>query len=353
MSSQNTHITLSKSFKRNQCKKALHAIKKAKIEKPNNSTIGGGGSTFNSSVNQIEERTNIFYDPLKDSYYDGKKTLAPQSTQPIPITTEVPAKFMDLLESEIFNHTSLMNSLIKKLLWKEFALWSCFAIGPKFVQQFRHHCSHLWSQVNNIYRCVKAQDNPLEGHNIQKTFLRHPNDKLYIAKETTKRVASGINLKSYRHIFNPQCFTNTFGETVVDFFDIDKISARETEVVVDNYCKHMFDNPSHQSNQFKSDLIEHFGCFTDSNNMPYTTTNTASSHNKAYQKCVWSLIEGLQPLSGVVNEYLKTNYPSLYSKMKNLDLGPNFGSLFADYALDWDGNNEDVGSSQKYTSPKL
>ncbi|RIB30962.1 hypothetical protein C2G38_2151071 [Gigaspora rosea] len=39
--------------------------KKAKIEKSDSSIVGEGASIFNSSANQIEERTNIFYDPLK------------------------------------------------------------------------------------------------------------------------------------------------------------------------------------------------------------------------------------------------------------------------------------------------
>ncbi|CAG8446556.1 10837_t:CDS:10 [Acaulospora colombiana] len=134
--------------------------------------------------------------------------------------------------------------------------------------------------------------------------------------------------QGYQHVFNPQCFANSFGESVVDFFDIGRISARESEAVVDRYCKHMFDDPTHQSKQFKSDLIEHFGCFTDSNNMPYTTTNTASSHHKAHQKCVQDLIKGLQPISGSVNKYLETTYPVLYSKMKKLDLGPNVPNSF-------------------------
>ncbi|CAG8510214.1 19556_t:CDS:2, partial [Gigaspora rosea] len=30
-----------------------------------------------------------------------------------------------------------------------------------------------------------------------------------------------------------------------------------------------------------------------------------------------------------------------------------FGSLFADFKLDWGSNNEEAESSQKYTSPKL
>ncbi|CAG8836042.1 17081_t:CDS:2, partial [Gigaspora margarita] len=302
MSSQNSPIILSKSSKRNQRKKELRAIKKAKIKNPNNSIIGGDDSTFNSSANQIKERTNIFYDSLKHKVQSETCKLTKEETQQYVLFHDLrPSNYrqstvytdpwftflekfiekrwqrlvvQELLDqgvlsshhlniisdvvqkklyeddyndkktlapqkSEVFNHTSLVNPSTKKLLWKEFALWLYFTINPKFVQQFCHHCSHLWSQVNHIYRCVEAQDKPLEGHNIQETLLWHPSDKLYIAKETTKIVASGINHKGYCHIFNPQCFTNILGKTIVDFFDIDKISAMESEVAVDNYYKHM------------------------------------------------------------------------------------------------------------------
>ncbi|CAG8856122.1 2592_t:CDS:2, partial [Gigaspora margarita] len=68
----------------------------------------------------------------KDSYNDGKKTLTSQSTQPIPTTNEMPMKFVNLLELEIFNNESIENPSTRKILWEEFANWSCFAVGPKF-----------------------------------------------------------------------------------------------------------------------------------------------------------------------------------------------------------------------------
>ncbi|CAG8823590.1 11572_t:CDS:1, partial [Gigaspora rosea] len=129
---------------------------------------------------------------------------------PIPTTNEMPTKFVNLLESEIFNNESIENPSTRKILWEEFADWSCFAVGPKFGKQFHHHCYRLWSKVNHMYQYVEAQDN----HNIQETLLRHPDNKLYIAEETTKLVASGINLKGYCHIFKPQCFLNISGETI-------------------------------------------------------------------------------------------------------------------------------------------
>ncbi|CAG8847059.1 32719_t:CDS:2, partial [Gigaspora margarita] len=53
-------------------------------------------------------------------------------SQPIPTTNKMPTKFVNLLESEIFNNESIENSSTKKILWEEFADWSCFAVGPKF-----------------------------------------------------------------------------------------------------------------------------------------------------------------------------------------------------------------------------
>ena len=74
---------------------------------------------------------------------------------------------------------------------------------------------------------------------------------------------------------------------------------------MDQYYQHTLSVKSHQSKQFKKDLIEHFGEFADSNNMPYTTANTTSSHCKEHQECVQNLIQGLQPISGSVNKHLK------------------------------------------------
>ncbi|CAG8641227.1 8033_t:CDS:2 [Paraglomus brasilianum] len=258
------------------------------------------------SDHHLEILSNIIQENLYEDDVARKKSLPPQSIQAIPTFSDIPQEFMCLLESEIFILDGLADQMERnyskespehKQLWKEFALWACFFAGPNFNQRFRHYCRRL---------C----------------------DKLSIAEETTEIVVSGVSLNGFQHVFNSQCFTNTLEETVVDFFNIDKVSARKSEAVVDKYCKHMFDDPTHQSKNFKTDLIEHFGCFADSNNLPYTTSNTASSHHKAHMECVKSLIQGLQPLSNSVNNYFEATYPNLYTKMKKLDLGPNVPKSF-------------------------
>lgn len=265
----------------------------------------------------------------KGNNNDNKKSLPPQTTQPISPSFEFPVRFMDLLELEVFNNS---NSSVSKSLWKEFALWACFKIGPNFIQQLRHHCRRLWSQTQHVHQHIKAEDKQLQENNIHETFFRNPKDKLYIANETTKEIVNDINLKGYHHIFEPQCFKNSLGETIVDFFELDsQMAVENARIVVDQYYQHTLTHKSHQSKQFKDDLIEHFGGFADSNNLPYTTANTTSSHCKEHQKCVQDLIQGLQPISGSVNKYLETTYPVYYSKLKKLDLGPNvpksFGAL--------------------------
>ena len=296
--------------------------------KPNTFTLDFNAlSTHNLDINfNVIEK--ILYKSSNSDVNDKKKTLSPQTTQPIPTSFEFPEKFMDLLKSEVFNHDNSSESKLKSL-WQDFAKWACFKIGKDYLKHFRHHCNLLWSQTQCIYQYVNAEDKLLQGNNIHETFLRNPKDKLYIANETTKEIISGINLKGYYHIFDPQCFKNSLGETIIDFFDINNpMAVEDAKIVVDQYYQHTLANTSHQSTQFKNDLIEHFGGFADNNNLPYTTANTTSSHCKKHQECVKDLIQGIQPISGAVNKYIEITYPVYYSKNKKLDLGPNVPKSF-------------------------
>ena len=270
-------------------------------------------------TNQQDDIQKILY---KDDDDDNKKSLSPQ-------LEIIPEKYMNLLELEVFNdiNSSKSESSESISVWKDFAKWACFKESKGIIKQFHHHCKLLWSRTQRIHRYIKNEDNkPLQEDEI---FLLRPNDKLHIADETTKEIISGNNLKGYHHIFNPRCFKNSLGETMVDFFDLDnKMAAENARKVVDQYYRHTLDHTEHQSPHFKEGLIEHFGGFADSNKVPYTTANTATSHCDEHQKCVRDLIQGLQSVSGSVNEYIKTTYSDYYSKMKELDLGPNVPKSF-------------------------
>jgi len=231
---------------------------------------------------------------------------------------------MTLLESEIFNEGS-SNSTPEQ--WKEFGLWAKFSKVPNFNKRFRLHCRHLWSNVIHAHK--EAQKKIQGEYNISETFSRSSKNKLDKANEITKNVAIGNKFEGYYHVFEPQCFKNSFGETVVDFFVLRNVKVIEdSRMIVSQYYNHNLDNKKHQSKEFKKELVEHFGAFTGNNNEPYTTANTASSHNRDHLKCVQELIQGLQPLSDVVNGYIRDTYPALYIKMRKLDLGPNVPKSF-------------------------
>lgn len=263
-------------------------------------------NTFSLKFNEL---SNTQLDILSDAFYN-ELSLPPQ---------RIPTDFMNLLELEVFRANS---SLTQEKLWEDFARWAYFFIGPNFRKQFRDHCCHLWFKIEHAYQCLNDQSNPFEEQ-------LNPRDKLYIAEETTEKVAHGVDLKGYHHIFKPQCIKNAFGETLVDFFDLtNPVAVKEAQMEVNHYYDHTRTHSSHQSTNFAKGLIETFGGFTDSNNEPYTTANTASSHCSDHLECVQKLIKGLQPLSNSVNNYFNNTYPALYVKMKKLDLGPNVPKSF-------------------------
>ncbi|CAI2188428.1 19927_t:CDS:2 [Funneliformis geosporum] len=190
---------------------------------------------------------------------------------------------------------------------------------------------------NELYKNSVSQK-PLPPQSIQSIlttsliptdFMGLLESEVFSLKQITKRVAHGIDLKGYVHIFNPQCFKNAFGETLVDFFDFNNpVAVKETQMGVNQYYNHTYTNPSHQSKNFTKDLVEHFGSFTDSNIEPFTSANTTSSHCQEHLECVQKLIKGLQPILNVINNYFNNTYPCLYAKMKTLDLGPNVSKPF-------------------------
>ena len=278
-------------------------------------------NTFTLKFNKLSNtQLVIFQEAIRNELYKSGVSQSIQSTSLIP------TDFMDLLESEVFGINSEANSmnfsLEQEKLWEHFARWAYFFIGPNFRKQFRDHCHRLWFKIEHAYQYLNDQNNPFEEK-------LNPQDKLYIAEEITEKVAHGINFKGYFHIFNPQCFKNAFGETLVDFFDLtNPIAVKETQMVVNQYYDHTRTNPFHQSKNFAKGLIEHFGSFTDSNNEPYITANTVSNHCREHLGCVQKLIKGLQPFLNAVNDYFNNTYPVLYAKMKRLDLGPNVPKSF-------------------------
>ncbi|RHZ71770.1 hypothetical protein Glove_253g25 [Diversispora epigaea] len=190
----------------------------------------------------------------------------------------------------------------------------------------------MWNKLEHAYKLqIDAQENPLELCYISEVFRKHYYDKLFIAYETIKKVQNNIHLNNYKYIVKPQCIKNSVSETMIDFFNFTNFLV--TTIVqekINQYYNHLIDlkYSDYRSSQFKNNLIENFGCYTDSSNKPYVTANTTFTHCLEHQKCVQELIQGLQPLFDAVNNYFDVTYPVLYAKMKKLDLGPNVPKSF-------------------------
>ncbi|RIB28823.1 hypothetical protein C2G38_2156925 [Gigaspora rosea] len=255
---------MSKASKRNLHKKELCNIKKAKIEKSDSSIIGKGASTFNSSANQIEERTNIFYDSLKHKTQSETCCTTKSETRKYIRTQWISEDFL----SEDLKSTKV--SQLYTLSDPEFT----------FIEKFLE----------------KREQRRLSQNDLLVMDA--------MAEKTTRDVATGEKLEGYYHVFNPQCFRNSFDEVVVDFFDLVKSRSEEDTIAVN------------------------FEAFTGNNNEPYTTANIASNHCSEHWKCVRELISGLQLLTNAVNSYLQETYLALYTKMAKLDLGPNVPKSF-------------------------
>ncbi|GBC53468.2 hypothetical protein GLOIN_2v1721053 [Rhizophagus irregularis DAOM 181602=DAOM 197198] len=102
-----------------------------------------------------------------------------------------------------------------------------------------------------------------------------------------------------------------------------------------------------------SDIVRYMKneCYGD---LPYTTSDTASSHNIDHQNCVNDLLFALQPISNSVNRFVNKYYEHYYTKLSKLTMGPfvprTFG-IFPTIAINfnvisnyhWDSNDDPNG----------
>lgn len=127
----------------------------------------------------------------------------------------------------------------------------------------------------------------------------------------------------FKHITEPECITDLSGRTLVHLEQLDDYNAVILATnAVNNYYFHTLEHPSHRSDEFWTNFIEHFGAYTRNNLLPFTSSNTASTHNIDHQECVNKLLRGLKALSDCVNRFLRDYYGDLYTKLSGLSWGP-------------------------------
>ncbi|CAG8729526.1 21188_t:CDS:1, partial [Gigaspora margarita] len=109
---------------------------------------------------------------------------------------------------------------------------------PSTSKQIHNHCQCLWSKVKHAYQqCIKVEKVSLEQLMISEAISQNLQEKKIIANELTKKILEeNVNMKGYHHIFDPQCFKNAFGETIVDLCTFQSSSvAKSAKEVVQQY----------------------------------------------------------------------------------------------------------------------
>ena len=135
--------------------------------------------------------------------------------------------------------------------------------------------------------------------------------------------AQDNNIKNFRHVTNFECIVDNCNKTLVHLgkLDDDEAVTKATKAV-NSYYFHMINNPTHRSKSFWKNLAERFRAFISYTSLPYTTSDTASSHNIDHENCVNNLLYALQPISNSVNRFVNKYYEHYYTKLSKLMLGP-------------------------------
>ncbi|CAG8705699.1 11657_t:CDS:2, partial [Gigaspora margarita] len=235
MSLQNTPVILSKASKRNLRKKDLRATKKAKNEWPDSSIINEHktqSETRLSTKTQTQEYIRSYWESEDFVASNLKSMNDSQSTFLINPKITFFEKFMErrrqrqvvktllsrgLLPSDAvkqntfsLKHNALSNIDLENI-WNELYNPSIDpekSLPPQTTQVKRAHQQH-----------VKAGKVSLEQTTISEALCQNLKDKQMIASILTdKMTEDDVNIKGYRHIFDPQCFKNALGETMVDLY---------------------------------------------------------------------------------------------------------------------------------------
>jgi hypothetical protein len=133
-----------------------------------------------------------------------------------------------------------------------------------------------------------------------------------------------IDAKQLRYVIKPECIVDKDDKTLVHLEELDDFNAviKATDAVT-SYYFHMVSQPNHRSKSFWKDLTEHFGAYVDYSMLPYTSSDTANSHNiEEHQECVNNLLYALQPLSNSVNKFVNEYYEHYFMKLNKLNWGP-------------------------------
>ncbi|RHZ83994.1 hypothetical protein Glove_86g100 [Diversispora epigaea] len=229
--------------------------------------------------------------------------------------SNIPSDYLELIISNIIIRNDI-NLNIKT--WDYFRLWYNMQINYHFQ---KNHLEKFYNLLKMKWD-ILLEDGSFEIDN--KLHIKS-SDMIDLAqgKYRSTRLESFTYPKSAHCLVNPGCIVNQNNQTLIHLENIDNTNILlHTTNAVNTYYYHMVNYEKHRSKSFWRDLTEHYGAYRLYTSLPYTSFDSASSHNTDHQLCVDELIRSLVPLSNFVNKFIQDNYNSMYLKLKNLSLGP-------------------------------
>jgi hypothetical protein len=214
-------------------------------------------------------------------------------------------------------------------LWLSFGRWLGME-EPMTRREVRQHLRRKWKKIshamelrNNIVGSQDQSGTPGSVHFLSKTTKRiSRKTKAQLIISTRENFSSLKELVGFRYIVDPECVTDMNGRSLIHLEKLnDPNAVSKATDAVNRYYFHTLENPSHRSDEFWTNFIEHFGVYARNNLLPYTSSNTASTHNVEHQECVDTLLRDLEPLSISINEFVREYYEELYGKLEKLSWG--------------------------------
>jgi hypothetical protein len=258
---------------------------------------------------------------------------------------QIPFDFLSLINTEIISETNnIDNSSVvndksnNKRLWVALGRWLGLKReeGPLKRKHVKQHLRLKWGKLKHSLDIKNNKNFQSISQNATKIKTRREKAQHIVLARSDFRLLNKLvhdKLVHIHYISQPECVTDSSGCTLVHLGQIDINAVMLATNAINNYYFHTLNNSSHQSDNFKKNFAECFEAYTLNNLLPFTSSDTASTHNFNHQTCVNDLIQGLKPLSNSVNQFVRDHYQDLYMKLENLTWGPFASRLFGIFPM--------------------
>ena len=164
---------------------------------------------------------------------------------------EIPSDFLTLVDNEIIKAKYVNKG---KLRTNNLDEHLCISLGqwlgmeePLTRRDVRRHLRHKWKKIRHAMNLRNDIDSQGSSNVITERISR---------KKKTQLIISARD----RYIVKSECVTDINGRTLIHLENLNNPNAIEKATdAINHYYFHTLNNPSHRSDEFWSNFIEHFG----------------------------------------------------------------------------------------------